>query len=234
MTAKTEHSEQESQAGGEEPLVGEVVNETEVEEEEVVVGEEVANGEEEDDGTETLTDENGLELAAELIERTKERDEYKDQALRLRAEFDNYRKRMARESSQMRKTATKTLVEKLLPVMDNLQRALEHVDDKSGNLAEGVEMVLKQFSDAFQAQGVEVIPALGESFDPNLHEALSQLPSDEYASGVVMQEFLRGYRMGDYILRHSQVVVSSGPAASETVEESGDSPEAGDTPKEDE
>jgi molecular chaperone GrpE len=232
MTAKAEHTEQESQAKEEETLVGEVVDETEANEEDVVLGEEIADSDDvtAEETTEEVEVDEVTALTNELKERIRERDEYKDQTFRLRAEFDNYRKRMARESAQVRKTATKNLVANLLPVMDNLQRALEHVDDTSGNLAQGMEMVLKQFCDVLQAEGIEVIAALGESFDPNLHEALTQMPSEEYETGIVMQEFLRGYRMGEYILRHSQVVVSSGPAAHEAEVDNGDGPDDGDSP----
>lgn len=154
------------------------------------------------------TDEALSNLAAEL-------DEARDQMLRLRAEFDNYRKRTAREAERVRKTAAEGLLRELLPVVDNLERAFEHVEDKSDGLAQGVEMVLKQLCGVLSAHGAEPIPALGEAFDPNVHEALSHLPSGEYAADVVMQEFERGYRVGDYVLRPAKVVVSSGSATPE-------------------
>ena len=155
----------------------------------------------------------GLEAAVAALEQ--ERNEYKDQLLRTRAEFDNYRKRMARDSEMIRKTAAQGLMRALLPIVDNLERALSHVEDRSDGFAQGVEMILKQFSDVLTAQGLEVIPAKGEPFDPNVHEALTHQPSTEYPADVVVEEFLRGYRLGDYVLRPSQVVVSSGAPAPE-------------------
>jgi len=134
----------------------------------------------------------------------------KDQVLRSRAEFDNYRKRVARETERIRKTAAGDLVRDLLPVVDNLERALEHGADASGSLAEGVGMVLKQLHDVLGQNGVEPIPAIGEPFDPNVHEAVTRMPSTKYPADVVAQEFQKGYRLGGYLLRPTKVVVSAG------------------------
>jgi len=163
---------------------------------------------------------------AELAALREERDDFKDQALRARAEFDNYRKRMARESERIRKTAAEGLMRSLLPILDNLERALSHVEDKSDGLALGVEMVVKQFADVLGGQGLEPIPAKGEPFDPNVHEALTHQPSDEYPADTVMEEFQRGYRLGDFVLRPTQVVVSSGPAAQVAGEDAPGAPPA--------
>lgn len=153
----------------------------------------------------------GVVLANELVERTRERDELKDQLLRARAEFDNLRKRTAREMDRVRRTAAESLLRDLLPVLDHLELALRHAGDESGALAEGVGMVLSQFQEVLKAHGLEAIPARGETFDPNVHEALSQMPSEECEAGLVLEEYKRGYRIGDYIVRPAQVVVSSGP-----------------------
>jgi molecular chaperone GrpE len=153
-------------------------------------------------------------VAAELEALRAERDDLKDQTLRARAEFENYRKRMAREGERVRKTAAEGLVRDLLPIVDNLERALSHVEDKSDGLAQGVEMIVKQFADILSNNGLDPIPALGEPFDPNIHEALTHQPSNEYPADSVMEEFQRGYRMGDFVLRPAQVVVSSGPVQS--------------------
>ena len=149
-------------------------------------------------------------LAEALVKCKAELEAAQDQQLRLHAEFDNFRKRTARQIEQIRKTAAESLLLDLLPVVDNLERALDHADDENGGFAEGVKMVMEQFGGILTAKGLEPIPALGETFDPNVHEALSQMPSTEYDEGVVMNEFQRGYKLGDYILRASQVVVSSG------------------------
>ncbi len=150
-------------------------------------------------------------VADKLIKTAAERDELNDQLLRLRAEFDNYRKRTARDTEQIRKRAAEGLLRDLLPVSDNLERALEHADGDPGGFAEGVGMVLAQLREVLAKSGLEPIDALGEAFDPNVHEALSHLPSEEHPADAVMEEYLRGYRVGDFVLRPAQVVVSSGP-----------------------
>lgn len=149
-----------------------------------------------------------------------ERDAAQDQLLRVRADFDNFRRRVARENEQLRKTATQALMRDLLPVVDNMERALSHVEDKTDGLALGVEMILKQFSGVLSNQGLEPIPAKGEPFDPNVHEALTHQPSNEYPADTVTEEFQRGYRLSDFVLRPAQVVVSSGPPVG--TENSGD------------
>lgn len=175
--------------------------------------EDVADDQLADVGEVDVLEEEALDpVEAELMALRDERDDLKEQALRARAEFENYRKRMARESERIRKTAAEGLMRDLLPIVDNLERALSHVEDKSDGLAQGVEMIVKQFADVLSAKGLEVIPAKGEPFDPNIHEALTHQPSDEFPADTVMEEFQRGYRLGDYVLRPTQVVVSSGPA----------------------
>ena len=159
--------------------------------------------------------------AAQISALTEERDDLQDQLLRARAEFENYRKRMAREAERVRKTASESLLRDLLPVADNLERALSHAEETAEGFSEGVQMVLKQFSNILAGHGVEPIPALGEVFDPNVHEALSRQPSDEHAENTIVEEFQRGYRLNSYILRASQVVVSSGPASEDTTPENG-------------
>lgn len=142
-----------------------------------------------------------------------ERDLLKDQLLRARAEFDNFRKRSARDYERLRRTAAEALVRDLLPVLDHLELALKHADDASQAVVEGVDMVARQFADVLGRHGVEPIPALGEVFDPNVHEAMMQRSDDAAEPNTVLEEFQRGYRMGDLILRPSKVVVCSAPSA---------------------
>lgn len=132
----------------------------------------------------------------------------KDQLLRARADFENYRKRVARDSERTRQTVAENLFRDLLPVIDNLELALNHRDDASGGLSEGLEMVHRQFCEAMTQHGLTPIPALGEDFDPNVHEAVTQIESDAYDAGKVAQELLKGYRLGDLVLRPSKVIVS--------------------------
>ena len=151
------------------------------------------------------------ELGKALQEREAEVEALKDQLLRMRAEFDNFRKRTAREIEHIRKTAAQDLILDLLPVVDNFERALEHAGATDNGFVEGVAMVLEQCRDVLKARGLETIPGEGEPFDPNVHEAIAQLPSDGHPSGIVIEEYQRGYRMGGTIVRPAKVVVSNGP-----------------------
>jgi molecular chaperone GrpE len=137
-------------------------------------------------------------------------EETRDQLLRARAEFDNYRKRVARDAERTRKLAAENILKDLLPVADNFERALDHAAGDPASLMEGVAMVYKQFADVLARHGLEPIPAVGEIFDPNVHEALSRMPSDEHAEDQVAQEYQKGYRLGDMVLRPAKVVISSG------------------------
>jgi molecular chaperone GrpE len=155
-----------------------------------------------------------------------ERDRFKDQLLRARAEFDNYRKRMERDADRLRKTAAASVIHDLLPVLDNLERALEHANDESGGLAQGVEMVLKQMHEVLARHGVGPISTVGKPFTPDLHEAMMMMESAEVPPGHVTQEFQKGYRMGERVLRHAKVAVSAAPpesAAPETEKAPGES-----------
>jgi molecular chaperone GrpE len=151
------------------------------------------------------------ELSPEELLR-KQLAEAQDQMLRARADFDNYRKRMAREMERVRKTAAESLIHEILPGIDNLDLALLHAEDKSTGLAHGVQMVYKQLQDALAVHGLKPIDALGKPFDPNVHDAVSQVPSEEYPRDHVAQVFQTGYTLGDVILRPAKVVVSTGAA----------------------
>lgn len=156
-------------------------------------------------------------LMRALETRTSELEEAKNRILWLRADFDNYRKRTLREAEQTRKTAAEGLIRELFPVMDNLDRALAHASGTAGPLEQGVAMVLQQLRDVLAARGVERIIAAGKPFDPAVHEALSQIPSDQ-PEGVVIQEYECGYRIGDYVLRPAKVIVSGGSAQTQSSE----------------
>jgi len=138
----------------------------------------------------------------------------KKDVLMAQADAENFRKRMRRDAEEQLRFASLPLIADILEVRDNLLRALtaaENVADSDG-LTEGVAMVAKQLDDTLAKYSVEEIPALGEAFDPNSHEAISQMPSDEHASGSVMHVAQTGFRMHDRVVRPSQVVVSSGPS----------------------
>ncbi|MCH7960463.1 MAG: nucleotide exchange factor GrpE [Candidatus Hydrogenedentes bacterium] len=137
--------------------------------------------------------------------------ELRDQHLRLRAEFDNYRKRISRENERFRKRAAEGILNDLLPVLDNLERALRFKDEVSSDLADGVQMVHDQMVELVARHGVKSIAAIGEKFDPQYHEAIAQVPSDEIPKDDVAEEFQRGYTLHDQVLRPSKVTVSTGP-----------------------
>ena len=139
----------------------------------------------------------------------------KDRLLRLQADFDNYRKRMDREKKDWIAFAAEKLVLELLPVLDHFELGLAD-SAKNGAPApiqEGFQLVCNQFRAALEKAGVQAISAEGQAFDPNLHEAITHLPSDTVPEGQVSAQTRRGYKLGDKLLRPAQVVVSSGPAA---------------------
>ncbi|WP_437223801.1 nucleotide exchange factor GrpE [Planctomicrobium sp. SH661] len=145
---------------------------------------------------------------------TAERDELRDLLLRTRAEMDNVRKRMTRERDEERKYSSLPVIRELLPVIDNLHRALEasQKDHNTEALLQGVQMVARQLEEVLTRQGLQTIPAVGQPFDPNLHEALQQVPTSEHPPMTVIQEYERGFQLHDRVVRPSKVIVSSAPA----------------------
>jgi len=144
-----------------------------------------------------------------------ERDDYLDQLQRTRADFDNYRKRVERERPLLAEAGVRDLVGELLPVLDNLERALEALvaagDQGAVGIVAGVEMVRQQLGALLTGRGVEEIPAAeGEAFDPNVHEAVQSLASPAHPEGTVVAVVERGYRMSDAVIRPARVVVSQG------------------------
>ena len=164
----------------------------------------------EEDATAEATPQEGAAPAVDVEALVKERDALADQLLRARAEFDNYRKRMARETERIRQTAAEALLRDILPVVDHLELALRHAEDHQGALGEGVSMVLRQFHDVLAKHGLEPIAARGEFFDPEVHEAVMQRESGDAPEGSVLEEFQKGYRLGQYVLRPARVVVATG------------------------
>lgn len=170
------------------------------------------------DTAETPVEAEPVPVERQLEERAAECERLQDQLLRARADFDNYRKRLLREMEQVRQTASLGLIQKLLPVIDNLERALAHADANDG-FVEGVNMVYKQFQDILGAEGLVAIPTVNETFDPNVHDALATMPSDNIESGVILDEYERGYMMHNNIVRPARVIVSSGPPETEATDE---------------
>ena len=143
-------------------------------------------------------------LRAELEAARSERDEYLDALRRLKAEFENSRKRQERERSRLLETASERLVVELLPVLDNLDRALE----AEGDIREGVRATRDQLAVVLGNEGLLPIASDGQPFDPNVHEAVMGLPSDEHEEGTVLQTFQRGYVLNGKPIRPAKVVVA--------------------------
>jgi molecular chaperone GrpE len=137
-----------------------------------------------------------------------ERDEYLELARRTQADFENYRKRTAKDVAAAGERARIGLVRELLPVVDNLERALDSAGDES-SLAEGVRLVLTDLQGVLARNGVVPVEPIGEQFDPTVHEALSTRPADGTEPGVVVDVVEKGYRIGDTVVRPARVVVSA-------------------------
>jgi molecular chaperone GrpE len=150
------------------------------------------------------------ETVDELSEVTQQRDEYLDALKRLKAEFDNYRKRAARDQSDLVARASERLVKALIPVLDDLERALEAAEEhEEAKLEDGVRLVHRALADTLAKEGLVEVETDGK-FDPHTQEALLAEPS-EAAEGSVVQVLQKGYKLGDRVLRPARVVVSAGP-----------------------
>ena len=150
--------------------------------------------------------------AADPDELQRERDEYRDLLLRKTAEFDNYRKRIDRERQSTAEAAAADLLADLLPLVDDLERALGVETTGSGGDAfrRGVELIHRQLLDTLRKRNVRAIEALGADFDPHFHQAVSYEPAEGRREGEVIEEFRRGYMLGDRLLRPSMVKVAKG------------------------
>ena len=136
-------------------------------------------------------------------------EELTDQVKRQMAEFDNFRKRSEKEKSAMYEVGAKSVIEKILPVVDNFERGLQSMpeEDAGTPFAEGMQMIYKQLMTSLEQIGVTPIEAVGEEFNPDIHNAVMQVESDEFESGVVAQELQKGYKYRDSVVRHSMVGV---------------------------
>jgi molecular chaperone GrpE len=148
--------------------------------------------------------------AAELSEWRAKADEYLDGWQRARAEFANYKKRVEREQEEARGRAAAALLAKLLPIEDDLRRAVRERPEPDGlpTWADGIELIERKLSAALEAEGVEVIPAEGAVFDPALHEAVTYEPSDDHQEGQIIEVIQQGYRLGERVLRPARVRVA--------------------------
>ena len=162
----------------------------------------------------TQSDNDTAETADELVASLQsDLDRFRDLALRTQADFENYKKRGAREKDEAIKFANRNLLERLVPIVDNFELGLSAARDQSEQspIYSGMSMILKQLSDFLTESGLEPVDAVGKQFDPNLHEAIGHEPSNKVPEGHVIRQTRRGYRLKDRLLRPATVVVSSGP-----------------------
>ncbi|GGK18396.1 nucleotide exchange factor GrpE [Caldalkalibacillus thermarum] len=150
------------------------------------------------------------ELQAQLEEALQKADEYYQRYLRAQADFDNFRKRTRKEKEELQKYAALPVIEQLLPVLDNFERALAagQSTKDAESLMKGVEMVFKQVQQVLTKQGLEEIEAVGKPFDPHFHEAVMQVESEEHESGIVVEELQKGYMLKGKVIRPAMVKVS--------------------------
>ena len=137
-----------------------------------------------------------------------EYDELDDRYKRILAEFENFKKRSIKERDGLYNSILSDVVEVILPVLDNLENAVK-VETQDEEYKKGIELVLKQFQDVLMAKGVEEIAAVGETFDPSLHEAVSSVQDESKGEKEIVQEYRKGYKIGSKVIRHSMVVVAN-------------------------
>ncbi|MGM0471806.1 MAG: nucleotide exchange factor GrpE [Bacillota bacterium] len=149
-------------------------------------------------------------LEEELEESEAEKEDYLNKLQRQRADFANYKRRVKEEKEELELDANRELINKLLPVLDNFERAIFSTDqnDDLESFLEGTRMIYKQIFNILEKEGLEVIPTIGEEFDPQVHEAVAKEPSEEYESGIVIEELQKGYLFNGHVLRAAMVKVA--------------------------
>lgn len=171
------------------------------------------NNENEKNNTEVNSQENVNEKSEKdinenILNKKDELEELKDRHTRLIAEFDNLKKRSAKEREGLYSSIMSDIITSFLPVIDNLEKAVES-STKDEEYKKGVELVLKQFKDVLEANGVKAIEAVGKPFDPSLHDAVSMIQDENLGEKIVATEYRKGYMIGSKVIRHSMVVVAN-------------------------
>lgn len=154
------------------------------------------------------------DLQSQVDALTRDKAALYDQLLRRAAEFENFRRRIERERSDAYQRARVEVLVEFLPVVDNFERALSSLENSGGDaeaLRHGVELIHKQFKDALTKFGLEPVQAIGQTFDPHLHEAVTIEPTDKHKENTIIEEFQRGYKIGDKLLRPAKVKVAATP-----------------------
>ena len=150
-----------------------------------------------------------LEKIKDLIETQKKEIEEKDDRLkRLMAEFENFKKRSSKERENLYNSLIGDIISSLLPILDNLEKAVQ-VKTEDENFKQGIELVLKQFKDVLISNGVTEIEAVGKTFDPELHEAITSVIDEKLGTQEIKEEYRKGYMIGNKVIRHSLVVVAN-------------------------
>lgn len=191
-------------------------------EEEILENEEINDTAEEEtveEAEEAVTEEPETEKEKGSFFKKKEKKDKKDEKIeeltdrvrRQMAEFDNFRKRTEKEKTQMFETGAKSIVEKILPVVDNFERGLAAVteEEKGTPFVEGMEKIYKQMMTVLEEAGVKPIEAVGQEFDPNLHNAVMHVEDEEFGENIIAEEFQKGYTYRDSVVRHSMVKVAN-------------------------
>jgi len=163
--------------------------------------ENVENVQNEQQGEET-------KLQDTILLQSKQLEEQEDRLKRLMAEFDNFKKRSAKEREGLYNSLVSDIFTSILPVIDNLEKAVE-AQTEDENYKQGVELVLKQFKDVLAANGVTEIEAVGQTFDPGLHEAVGSVVDENLGEKEIKEEYRKGYKIGNKVIRHSMVVVAN-------------------------
>lgn len=177
--------------------------------EETVENTEVKEENTAEETVETVEENKEPTMEEKLEEAQKQAKDNLDKYIRQLAEFENFRKRSNSEKTAMYSNGVRDTVEKLLPVIDNFERAVEAADDKEDPMYKGVEMILKQFMEILENLGVKEIHSKGEPFDPNVHSAVMHIDDESCDENVVVEVFQKGYTLGDKVIRPSMVKVAN-------------------------
>jgi len=149
------------------------------------------------------------EIRSRLGDKTRQCDEYYGMLQRIAAEFDNYKKRTAKEKETIYSDAVADVAAAFLPVVDNFERALQVQSNDNRSLKEGIELVFRQLQDVLRKLEIEEIKGVGEKFDPQLHNAVMHVTDEAYGEGIIIEEFQKGYVLKDKVIRHSLVKVAN-------------------------
>lgn len=169
---------------------------------------EVIDSEKNENNIENKNSDEIIELKKQIETQKIQIDETEDRLKRIAAEFDNYKKRNAKERDGMYNSLIADIISGFLPIIDNLEKAVE-AETKDEEYKKGIELVLKQFKDVLSARGVTEIETVGKTFDPELHEAVSSVQDDTKGEKEIVQEYRKGYMIGNRVIRHSMVIVAN-------------------------